>query len=92
MTIKYAKKSDLWFHTKDIHGSHGILVLNGNVPGQEILVKCSQIVAYNSKARLSSNVPVDFCEVRYVKKPNGSKPGMVIYNNNSTLYVTPNNK
>ena len=92
LTTKYAKKSDLWFHTKDIHGSHGILVLNGNVPGQEILVKCSQIVAYNSKARLSSNVPVDFCEVRYVKKPNGSKPGMVIYTNNSTLYVTPNNK
>ena len=48
-----------------------------------------EITAYHSKARLSSNVPVDFCEVKYVKKPNGSKPGMVIYTNNSTLYVNP---
>lgn len=90
LTMKYAKKTDLWFHTKDIHGSHGILVLEGtSMPSSEILERCAELVAYHSKAKLSSNVPVDFCEVKYVKKPNGSKPGMVIYTNNSTLYVTP---
>lgn len=91
LTTKYANKSDLWFHTKDIHGSHGILILNGKKPSQEVLFKCAQIVAFFSKAYLSSNVPVDYCEVKYVKKPNGAKPGMVIYTNNSTLYVNPKN-
>lgn len=89
LSLKYAKKTDLWFHTKDIHGSHGILILDGKQPKEEILIRCAEITAYHSKARLSSNVPVDFCEVKYVKKPNGSKPGMVIYTNNSTLYVNP---
>ena len=90
LTLKYAKKTDLWFHTKDIHGSHCILVLNGSpLPQDDILLKCAEIVAYHSKARNSSNVPVDICEVKYVKKPNGAKPGMVIYRNNKTLHVTP---
>lgn len=91
LTLKYARKSDLWFHTKDIHGSHAILLLNNTnaSPSDEVLTKCAEITAFHSKARLSSNVPVDFCEVRFVKKPNGAKPGMVIYTNNSTLYVNP---
>lgn len=91
LTLKYARKNDLWFHTKDIHGSHAILILNNvnSSPSDEVLTKCAEIAAFHSKARLSSNVPVDFCEVRFVKKPNGAKPGMVIYTNNSTLYVTP---
>ena len=87
LSLKYAKKTDLWFHTKDIHGSHGILILDGKQPKKEILIRCAEITAYHSKARLSSNVPVDFCEVKYVKKPNGSKPGMVIYTNYRTVYV-----
>ena len=88
LTLKYAKKTDLWFHTKEIHGSHCILVLNGNpLPQDDILLKCAEIAAYHSKAKNSSNVPVDICEVKYVKKPNGAKPGMVIYKNNKTLYV-----
>ena len=92
LTLKYAKKTDLWFHTKDIHGSHCILVLNGApIPKDDILSKCAEIAAYHSKARNSSNVPVDICEVKYVKKPNGAKPGMVIYKNNKTLHVTPKN-
>ena len=92
LTLKYAKKTDLWFHTKDIHGSHCILVLNGSpVPEDDILLKCAEIAAYHSKAKNSSNVPVDICEVKYVKKPNGAKPGMVIYKNNKTLHVTPKN-
>ena len=92
LTLKYAKKTDLWFHTKDIHGSHCILVLNGSpVPEDDILLRCAEIAAYHSKAKNSSNVPVDICEVKYVKKPNGAKPGMVIYKNNKTLHVTPKN-
>ena len=90
LTLKYAKKTDIWFHTKDIHGSHAILQLNGlNKPDYNLLIKCAEITAYHSKATNSSNVPVDFCEVKYVKKPNGAKPGMVIYTNNETLNVNP---
>lgn len=89
LTLKYAKKTDLWFHTKDIHGSHGILVLSGKTPAEDVLIKAAEITAYHSKAKLSSNVPVDICEVKFVKKPNGAKPGMVVYTNNSTLYVKP---
>lgn len=89
LTLKYAKKTDLWFHTKDIHGSHAILLLNNKTPDTDILIKCAQITAYHSKARNSSNVPVNFCEAKYVKKPNGAKPGMVIYTNNQTLNVNP---
>ncbi len=90
LTLKYAKKTDIWFHTKDIHGSHCILVLNGNnAPSNDILVRCAEIAAYHSKGKNSSNVPVDFCEVKFVKKPSKSKPGMVIYTHNKTLNVQP---
>ena len=90
LTLKYASKNDLWFHTKDIHGSHAILKLNKNeYPDENTLIKCAEIVSYYSKARNSSNVPVDYCYVKYVKKPNNAKPGMVIYSNNHTLYVNP---
>lgn len=90
LTLKYAKKTDLWFHTKDIHGSHAVLLLNSNSkPDNDVLIKCAEIVAFHSKSRNSSNVPVDICEVKYVKKPNGAKPGMVVYTNNMTLNVQP---
>lgn len=75
LSLKYAKKTDLWFHTQDIHGSHAILQLLPNqLPTEEILTKCAEIVAFHSKAKNSSNVPVDFCEVKFVKKPHGAKP------------------
>ncbi len=92
LTLKYAKKTDIWFHTKDIHGSHGILLTNNSLEplsNTELLKKCAEIVAFHSKARNSSNVPVDICPVKYVKKPSKAKPGMVIYTNQITLYVTP---
>lgn len=91
LTLKYASKNDIWFHTKVIHGSHAILKLNSNsdIPNEDILIKCAEIAALHSKAKNSSNVPVDYCEVKYVKKPNGAKPGMVIYTHNHTLYVNP---
>ena len=91
LTLKFANKNDIWFHTKDFHGSHTILKLDNNLPypNNDILVKVAELAAKHSKARNSSNVPVDYCEVRFVKKPSGSKPGMVIYTNNKTLNVTP---
>lgn len=90
LTTKLADKNDIWFHTKDIHGSHVVLRTNNTLEiDDDILVKCAEIAAFYSKAKLSSNVPVDYCFVKYVKKPSGSKPGMVIYTNNKTLNVTP---
>ena len=88
LTCKYANKNDIWFHTKDIHGSHVILKTNpGEIVPDEVLVEVAKIAAKHSKAKASSNVPVDYCKVSFVKKPNGSKPGYVIYTNNKTLYV-----
>ena len=88
LTLSFANKTDIWFHTKDIHGSHVILKADDNV-SDDILVKCAEIAAKHSKAKDSSNVPVDYCKVQYVKKPNGAKPGMVIFTNNKTLNVRP---
>lgn len=93
LTLKYASKNDIWFHTKDIQGSHVVLKTSNNDNiNNDILIHCAQIAAYHSKAYKSSNVSVDYCFVKYVKKPNGSKPGMVIYSNYHTLNVNPNNK
>ena len=89
LTLKYASKNDIWFHTQYIHGSHVILKLNNSVPSLDILQKVASIAALHSKAKNSSNVPVDYCEVRYVKKPSNAKPGMVIYTHQHTLNVTP---
>ena len=91
LTLKFANKNDIWFHTKDIHGSHAVLKLDNQIPTEDIITKCAEITAYHSKARFSSNVPVDTCLVKYVKKPKGAKPGMVIYTNYNTLYVNPKN-
>ncbi len=89
LTLSFANKEDIWFHTKDTHGSHVILKLNGKTPSNDILVKCAQIAAKHSKSYMSSNVPVDYCFVKYVKKPHSAKPGMVIFTNNKTLNVNP---
>ena len=90
LTLKLASPGDLWFHTKDIHGSHVILKINGNSNIDEaVLYECAKLAAKHSKGKTSSNVPVDFTQVKFVKKPNGAKPGMVIYTHNKTLYVNP---
>ena len=91
LSTKVLKSHDMWFHTKDIHGSHGVLLTNNSTPSIDVIIKCAQIVAYYSKARLSSNVPVDYTFGKYVKKPSNSKPGFVIYTNNSTVNVNPKN-
>lgn len=88
LTCKFAKKNDVWFHTKDIHGSHVILKLDGNEDvSDDVLFEVAKLTAKHSKAKNSSNVPVDYCKACFVKKPSGSKPGYVIYSNNRTLYV-----
>lgn len=102
LTCRLAQNSDIWFHTKDIRGSHVVLKNDSlhsssenssasctfNIP-DSVLYKCASIAAYYSKARMSQNVPVDYTLIKYVKKPNGAKPGMVIYTNNKTIYANP---
>ena len=88
LTCKFANKNDIWFHTKDIHGSHVILKTNPNeIVPDNVLFEVAKLTAKHSKAKNSSHIPVDFCKVSFVKKPSGSKPGYVIYSNNKTLYV-----
>ena len=89
LTLKTAFKSDIWFHTQKIHGSHVILVTDGREPTDQAMTEAAMIAAYHSKARQSSRVPVDYTPVRQVKKPAGAKPGMVIYHVYQTAYVTP---
>ena len=88
LSLKFADKNDYWFHTQKIHGSHVILRTNGNIDvPDEVLTKCAILAKENSKASNSSNVPVDYCLARYVKKVPGSKPGMVIYTNYKTIHI-----
>lgn len=90
LTLKFANSSDIWFHTKNIHGSHTVIKLgiDKNVP-KSTMIFAAQLAAYYSKARSSSQVPVDYTQIKNVKKPNGAKPGMVIYDKYNTVYVTP---
>ncbi len=87
LTLKDAKRNDLWFHTKDIHGSHAVLVLDGKEATDSAIEETAKLAAMHSKAKNSSLVPVDYTKVRYVSKPQGSKPGMVIYVNQKTVFV-----
>ena len=93
LTMKNASKTDVWFHTKDIPGSHVIIKLEDGRRvddlSAELIYEAASIAAYHSKAKESDNVPVDYVPVRYIKKPNGAKPGMVIFTHNQTVYVTP---
>lgn len=87
LTNKVAARDEIWLHTKDIPGSH--VVIRSKEPSEETILEAAQIAAYFSKARNSSSVPVDFTKVRHVKKPAGAKPGFVIYEQQQTVYVTP---
>ncbi len=89
LTFKLAGPKDFWFHTKDIPGSHVILFTEGSPLTEELVYQAASIAAFHSKGKNSKNVPVDYVQVRYVKKPNGAKPGMVIFTNNRTVYVDP---
>ncbi|QED47481.1 Rqc2 family fibronectin-binding protein [Cytobacillus dafuensis] len=87
LTNKLAGKDEIWLHTKDIPGSH--VVIRSKNPSEETILEAASLAAYFSKARNSSSVPVDFTQIRHVKKPSGAKPGYVIYDNQQTVYVTP---
>ncbi len=89
LTLKIADKQDLWFHTKNIPGSHVILRTAGEDASAEDIYFTAAIAAWFSKARSSGQVPVDYVKVRHVKKPAGAKPGMVIFTDNRTVYVEP---
>ena len=89
LTLRLADKTDIWLHTKNIPGSHTIIITNGKEVDEETLIFAARLAAANSKGADSENVPVDYTFIKYVKKPNGAKAGMVIYTNNKTLFVTP---
>ena len=89
LTLKTAHKNDLWFHTKDIPGSHCVIRTEGREVSDEAVFEAACICAWFSKARESSQVPVDYTLIRHVSKPQGSPPGRVIYTDQHTLYVTP---
>lgn len=91
LTLKFAQKHDIWLHTKNIPGSHVIIRTNNKIVPDSTLEAAAKLAAYYSKARESSKVAVDYTAVRYVNKPNGAKPGMVIYHTNKTIYVDPEN-
>ena len=89
LTCKQAFKSDIWFHTQKIHGSHVILWTEGGTPDLQSLNEAACLAAWFSQARDSSKVPVDYTPVKYVKKPTGARPGMVTYTTYETAWATP---
>ena len=92
LTLRFAKALDMWFHTKDIAGSHVIVVSENKEIPTTTLNEAANLAAFYSKASSSSLVPVDYTPKKFVKKPNGAKPGMVIYETNKTAYITPDEK
>ena len=89
LSLKFARPNDIWFHTQKIHGSHVLLRienLNDDVP-EEVLYECAKLAMKNSKAKNATNVAVDYCEAKFVKRAANGKPGMVNYTNFSTIIV-----
>ena len=89
LTAKQAGKGDLWLHTQKIHGSHVILWTEGRAPDAGSIEEAAKLAAWFSQARDGKKVPVDYTPVKYVKKPAGAKPGMVVYTTYQTAYVDP---
>ena len=89
LTLKTARNYDMWLHTKDIPGSHVIIVSDNREITDTAIMEAASLAAYNSKAKDSAQVPVDYTLVKNVSKPSGAKPGMVIYVKNKTVYVKP---
>ncbi|TCP29122.1 putative ribosome quality control (RQC) complex YloA/Tae2 family protein [Scopulibacillus darangshiensis] len=87
LTTKEAKTDETWLHTKDIPGSH--VVIRTKDVTENTLLEAANLAAYFSKSKMSSSVPVDYTLIKHVKKPNGAKPGYVIYDHQKTIYVTP---
>lgn len=89
LTLKEAHGRDMWFHTKNIPGSHTVVLSEGREIPDSTLHQAAILAAANSKAADSAQVPVDYTLIKNVKKPRGAKPGMVIYVSYQTAYVTP---
>ncbi len=87
LTLKTARKTDYWLHAKNIPGSH--VIIKSDAPAEETILEAAELAAYFSKYRYSAQVPVDLVQVKHIHKPNGAKPGYVIYENQKTYYVTP---
>ena len=89
LTLKESRNYDIWLHTLQVPGSHTVIVCDGQQPPNRTIEQAAQLAAYHSGARQSGLVAVDFTLIKYVSKPRGAKPGMVIYTHQSTLYVHP---
>ena len=89
LTTKDADKRDIWLHTQKIHGSHVILCTGGTEPDEQSLMEAASLAAYFSQAQGSTKVPVDYTPVKFVKKPAGAKPGMVVYATYQTMLADP---
>lgn len=89
LTMKLAQKNDLWLHVQKLHGSHVIVPWTGVQPPDDTITQAAQLAVWFSQGRQGQNVAVDVTPVRYVKKPGNAKPGMVIYTQYRTVYVTP---
>jgi len=89
LTLRMANNNDVWMHTKDIPGSHVIVITGGRDVPDSTILEAANLAAYHSKARNSAQVPVDYVAKKHVRKPGGAKPGFVIYDNHRTVYVTP---
>lgn len=87
--VREAFKNDYWFHTQRIHGSHVILCTEGLTPDTQSMTEAASLAAYFSQGREGGQIAVDYTQVRNVKKPNGARPGMVVYDPYQTAYVTP---
>jgi predicted ribosome quality control (RQC) complex YloA/Tae2 family protein len=89
LSLKFAKKSDIWLHTQSITGSHVLILTDGETPPDSTIEEAAVIAAVNSRGRGSNLVPVDYCLAKFVKKPAGAKPGKVIFTNYKTAFVRP---
>ena len=92
LTTQTARRTDVWLHTQKIHGSHVVISTNGEAPDEQTLFEAATLAAFYSQARGGGKTPVDFTQVRFVKKPSGAMPGFVIYTDYQTLIVSPDEK
>lgn len=89
LSLKTARRDDLWLHVQKFHGTHVVIACAGEQPPDETITEAAILAAYYSQAREGQNVPVDVTPVRFLRKPNGAKPGMVVYDRYRTVLVTP---
>ncbi len=92
LTFKTAGRFDLWLHTQKIHGSHVIVFTEGGQADDKTIEEAAMLAAFYSQGSEGQKIPVDYTLVKYVKKPAGGKPGMAIYTDYKTVFVTPDNK